>query len=396
MSVMNAAMTGAAQQYLQGRGQKQKSEQDMKAEIFKMMIKKKIDAGMVKEQMEAYKDLVGSGKFKVQMGPSGFTFNPIDSSERLKNIEADEKLREAGYGGQNGQGQSNNLSQLLSGRGSQLNQRPTNVPQPMGGGAQPPMANRNAGGGGLLNLLRNQKIADKQAEASLKERTASRAGRKMGRVNVNIVGGAFKRLAQTYADATKEGTTGDIYRQTYAKNIVLGGYIPKGLGGGKMQEKFRRTAAYEGQKTEVIAKMMPMLTQQGDRPGSVRLIRSIFDRLSKTIPDLRHDTGPASEMIRESMKNMYGFAAAVQNAGGINQFAEQLGYNPNTLGGLNKQQISSLADNVYSGIQQGTLGVSVGLTPAQTQELNVVIEQVLAPINTLTQGSSYKVIRQVR
>lgn len=386
--------------YNQAQQQKQKTSEELKAEVFKAMIKQRINAQMMSDQAKAYKDLVGSGDFEVSIGPSGLSFSPISPADKLKNLEATETLREAGYGGQSGsqagaRTQPNTFQQPQAGPPPNLSQYLSNA----GAGVPAmtmPQTNR-PGGGGLLEVLRRKKLQEKQAEADLKMRTQAAGGRKMGRVNVNIVGGAFKRLAQTYADATQEGATGDIYRSGFARHVALGGVVPKNLGGGKLQEKFKRTAAYEGQKTEVITKMMPMLTQQGDKPGSVRLIRSIFDRLSKTIPQLHHDTGPAFEMIRESMKNMYGFAAAVENAGGMNAFVTQLGYSPDVLNGLSKQQLDMLASNAMTGLSDGSLGVSIDLRPAQERELNNILSNVLSPItNTRRQSSGYQVIRRVR
>ena len=55
-------------------------------------------------------------------------------------------------------------------------------------------------------------------------------------------------------------------------------------------DKYPNSAAFPGQKTEVIVRMMPMLTAQGDKPGSVRLVSTVFDKLNLTLPEKKNWT----------------------------------------------------------------------------------------------------------
>jgi len=115
------------------------------------------------------------------------------------------------------------------------------------------------------------------------------SAKRMGLQNITLVSGAARELAQTYADAVREGGMGSLGAQVTSKASLFFG--------GEQAEQFASTEAFPGSKTEIVARMMPLLTQQGDRPGSVRLVATIFDKLSLTLPGDKTPPKNARKMI---------------------------------------------------------------------------------------------------
>jgi hypothetical protein len=202
-----------------------------------------------------------------------------------------------------------------------------------------------------------QTIQEKeQAKQAIKE-TASR---KIAEQNINVIGGSLNRLAQTYVDAYNEKGIGNLGRK-----YISGAAIKVG---GSLGDKYPNTAAFPGQKIEVITKMMPLLTQQGDKPGSVRLVQTVFDKLMGTLPG--ENTGPeaAKRMMTTTIGNMFGFAKAIKDMNVTNEQVEN----------LNDNQLKQLGATIEQRAK------SITLTPEERQQLDYLVQQVLAPFDTLT------------
>jgi hypothetical protein len=213
-------------------------------------------------------------------------------------------------------------------------------------------------------------IAKKQAGARIKRQ----AGVNQARTSTKIIAGALKGLAQTFADASREGATGNIYRELTTKGI-LKGLVP-GEQGRKLQKSRKKAAAYPGRKAEVVIKMMPILTQQNDKPGSVRLVQTALKLLMNSLPELRHDDEVAIEMMDTTMRNIYGFASAVQNAGSADNFAKQLGLRPEILSALSDKELEA-----YLGASPNELlNISASLTPAQNAEIELLVADTTSPL----------------
>ena len=145
--------------------------------------------------------------------------------------------------------------------------------------------------------------ARKQAEATAAQATGRRAVSR----SAEAVTASIGRLARGWADAYKEGGVGNRLRSWISSGAQAVG--------GETGDFFKKTGALPGLKTEIIARMMPILTQQGDKPGSVRLVESIFRKLGETLP--AGHTGPetAKEQMSASIRNMYGYAKAFYDLG---------------------------------------------------------------------------------
>lgn len=195
-----------------------------------------------------------------------------------------------------------------------------------------------------------------------KARLASKRGKEMALGNVELVSGALRELAQTYADGYKEGGMGSLPKAAMSGVAQWWGGAPGDI--------FPAAAAFEGQKTEVIGRMMPLLTQQGDKPGSVRLVQTIFAKLEKTLPRARTGPKSAKSMMTKSIKNMYRFARAAQVLG------------------LNNEAIESMSDNALDAVSTkvANLANRITITGEEEGALNSLLEQALSPIDALIGG----------
>ena len=77
-----------------------------------------------------------------------------------------------------------------------------------------------------------------------------------------------------------------------------------------------RKEAFEfpGKKAEVLFNMIPMLTQQGEKAGSVRIMRSVLKLLGETLPDIGTALETGHGQMAESIRSFYRFARAAQLA----------------------------------------------------------------------------------
>lgn len=130
--------------------------------------------------------------------------------------------------------------------------------------------------------------------------------------------------SQLIADAYDEGGFGDVFGAGNAalRQRFLGGIGTKGLS---------KTGAIPGKKVELITKLMPILTQQGDKPGSVRLVATVFDYLSGSAPganqrmDVRgNDVSlpEAKEMLKQTVMSMLRYAEATNRLGITNEMVD--------------------------------------------------------------------------
>lgn len=205
---------------------------------------------------------------------------------------------------------------------------------------------------------------EKEQDEEYKQSREGKRGEQIASRNIETVASAARRLSETYRDAFREGGVGS-----------LGNKMKSGASlflGGEMGQKFPATAALSGQKTEVITKMMPMLTQQGDKEGSVRLVSTVFDKLMKTLPEDNTPPDPAKRMITETIRNMFGFAKAMKQMGITNEAVE----------GLSEEQLKQIGDSVESVAQR------IKLTPEEEQEQREIIEYVIAPLNELSNNQN--------
>lgn len=208
-------------------------------------------------------------------------------------------------------------------------------------------------------------IAKKQAEADIKTQGEIKAGQRMANQSMGMVSGSLQELAKTYSDAVEEGGVGN------RLNMMKSG-IANWMGGAPA-EQFSATSAFPGQKTEVIARMMPLLTQQGDKPGSVRLVQTVFDKLEKTLPDESTPPKNARRMMEQTIRNMYRFSRA-------SQMMSDMGVTDENWDQYSDQEKTMLSNQLQN------LANSISLNQDEESQVNELIGSALSPIDRLIGG----------
>ena len=166
-----------------------------------------------------------------------------------------------------------------------------------------------------------RELEQEQARKLFEEDLKLGAGKRAATRSFSTISTSVKDFVDLLGDAFDEGGFGDIIK---AGKVALS---QKFLGGA-VSKQFPATSAIPGKKVEIITKMMPLLTQQGDKPGSVRLVSTVFDRLADSFPgankrgDLRGNDISLEEsrrMLEESIKSMFRFSQAVLSLGITNE-----------------------------------------------------------------------------
>lgn len=206
-------------------------------------------------------------------------------------------------------------------------------------------------------------MIEKQKEQEIKTQSEKEAGQRMADQSFGMVSGALQELAQTYADAVAEGGVGGRLAKTKSDAALWLGGSPA--------ENFPATSAFPGQKTEVIARMMPLLTQQGDKPGSVRLVQTVFDKLEKTLPDGNTPPKNARRMMEQTIRNMFRFARASQI------MTSQMGVTDEYFDGLPEKDQKRLSDRLTK------LAETVDLSPEEEMQIEQIIGTALRPIDSM-------------
>lgn len=192
------------------------------------------------------------------------------------------------------------------------------------------------------------------------------AGQRMATQSFNIVSGSLNELSRTYADAFREGGIGSKAKEITGKARLWAG--------GSQAEQLAATSAFPGQKTEVISRMMPLLTQQGDKPGSVRLVQTVFDKLEKTLPDFNTPPKNARRMMEQTVRNMYRFSRAAQMMSDMGVTDENWDSFSNEQKKTFSQQLEALANNVQ-------------LDADEEEQLNDLVSAAVGPIDDLIGGN---------
>ena len=213
---------------------------------------------------------------------------------------------------------------------------------------------------------------EKTPEEILKEKTASaiatesaKTGAKLGEGqraserSLSVISTTLNDFSKTLVDAFDEGGFGDVIKasKTALKQKFAGGLATKELA---------RTSEIPGKKVEIITKMMPLLTQQGDKPGSVRLVSTVFERLADSLPganlrgDVRGNDISLEEsrgMLSSTILSMLRFAQAIQSLGITNEDVDRipgkLTQNPNGSTSVEKgSELSKFGDLIERVSQQ--------------------------------------------
>jgi len=204
-----------------------------------------------------------------------------------------------------------------------------------------------------------RKLWEQAQTAKVKTTGQIEIGQRAAINNLDLVTGAFREMAQTYSDAVKEGGMGGQVAKRKSDMALWWGE--------EWGEKYPSTAAWPGQKTEVITRMMPMLTQQGDKPGSVRLVSTVFKRLELTVPEKNTPPKAARTQMEKSIRNMYRFARAAQRIGLTNEKVE----------GMSEQERTMLSNKI------ATIAQTIDIAGTEKTYVDNMIGSVLAPIDAL-------------
>lgn len=125
--------------------------------------------------------------------------------------------------------------------------------------------------------------------------------------NLDLVSGSLLPLSQTLAGAYAEGGAGNVLKKGLT-SLAQSGWLPEG-----QQEKFSESTAISGKRTEVLLKMMPLMSSQYGKEGSTRVLQGVFDKLGESIPDLENAPLNAIRMIENTVDTLYGVVRAVEN-----------------------------------------------------------------------------------
>lgn len=213
-----------------------------------------------------------------------------------------------------------------------------------------------------IDAIKEQlKLDAKQADRFNESVSKISTGIRTSDRNVVTIAGAINDLARTYADGIEEGGLGSLVgrgKTEIAKRV-----------GGELSDQVPASLAFDGKKVEVIARMMPLLTQQGEKEGSVRLVESVFRKLSETLPSAQ--TGPVAgaNMMMESIRNAVRFAMAIDQG--------DLDITPNA-DSLSDDQIDSLANSTADRIKK--IAEKVDLSEETQAEIDSLVIASLKPM----------------
>ncbi len=190
-------------------------------------------------------------------------------------------------------------------------------------------------GGGTIGGVK----FDKPLEQQLQEKTATETvtaqaktasklaeGQRASERSLSVVSTTLNDFSKTLVDAFDEGGFGDIIKATKTA-------LKQKFAGGLATRQLSRTSEIPGKKVEIITKMMPLLTQQGDKPGSVRLVSTVFERLADSLPganlrgDVRGNDISLEEsrgMLSSTILSMLRFSQAIQSLGVTNEDVDQI------------------------------------------------------------------------
>ena len=133
------------------------------------------------------------------------------------------------------------------------------------------------------------------------------SGKRISFTNLEKVAGSISDLDKVFAAGHKAKELGSLEAELRFKAAQFLG--------GRLQDEFPNASAFPGKKAEVLFNMIPMLTQQGEKPGSVRIMRSVLKLLGKTLPDNKTGLKAGRKQMAESVRSFFRFARAAELGG---------------------------------------------------------------------------------
>jgi len=301
MGISTAAFTGAAQQYLQGRQNKQQQEQTYKNAIMEALIKAKIEQqnplnqmlnlGKLAEVAKALNiplsALIGQQNAQGQGGFPSPQMPPQIGAPQITSQMRPQTPQPSGATGimpfQNQQGQDiGNTPQL----------RGTNYEKDVWGNLNPTKYEDIGAEAEKTGITESTKLSSKQSESYLK---ASE--------NVRRLQGAFSELvAQGKLMAKEQGGLG-IGPAIKGATGRLGARI---TGETDPYKSYSGITGFEGQLAEVALSLSPILT------GQNRIIEGVVRMIKTTLPKKISSEADFSRNIHQSLRNAYRIALAIE------------------------------------------------------------------------------------
>ena len=212
------------------------------------------------------------------------------------------------------------------------------------------------------DLAKIHATAEAKTEGKLLE------GQRAAERSLQVISTTLNDFSKVLAGAYDEGGFGDIIKAstTALRQKYLGGIATKGL---------VETGKIPGKKTEIITKMMPLLTQQGDKPGSVRLVSTVFERLSDSLPGANQrgevrgndiSLEEARGQMEATIRSMFRFAQAIKTIGLTNDSVKD----------ISDKDMSSVGDLIEDVSKQFFVEGS-----EEEARLNEFIGKALAPLD---------------
>jgi len=226
---------------------------------------------------------------------------------------------------------------------------------------------------------REEELEAEKQRGLLGEQAKLAEGQRAAERSLSVVSTTLNDFSKVLVGAYDEGGFGDIIKASKSA-------LKQRFAGGLATQELVETGKIPGKKVEIITKMMPLLTQQGDKPGSVRLVSTVFERLADSLPganrraDVKGNDISLQEsrgMMEETMKSMLRFAQAIQSLGitneSIEQVAGKVGPDGKPEKGSELSKLGDLIERVSTQFyQEGS---------PEEEQINSFIAQALAPLD---------------
>ena len=235
-------------------------------------------------------------------------------------------------------------------------------------------------------VVAQRELREAQTKAQIEAKGKLAEGQRAAERTLGTVSGVVHDFSKTLAEAYESNAIGDVFKAT---KTALRQKI-----GGKATRDISAANAIPGQKVEIITKMMPLLTQQGDKPGSVRLVSTVFEKLSDSLPganlleDIKGnqiDPVSARRMLKQTLSNMFRFSQAITSLGITNEQIEQIPGKmvEKEIGGKTVMVPESGSELSKVGDMIERVAENINLSEADQASLNNFIETTLKPLDDL-------------
>lgn len=213
-----------------------------------------------------------------------------------------------------------------------------------------------------------QKRIEESNKRQIERQFKKQAGQAQATSSFQIVSKTLQDLGTDLVSSWEEGSGGSLSNSLKTKAVLKLGRDSKNIG--LDPAKFVAGGKISGKRTEFLTKVMPILTQQGDKQGSVRLITTVFEKLGLTIPDLNTAPEIARGQIEATIQSMFGFVRpylqVLNQAGLNNDIVEEE---------LSDEEIDDLANQIID------IAGSIDLTPQEQKQTDDAVATVLRPID---------------